>query len=71
MNLFDKPVTLIRCARKDKIERCMSYLIAKYKTKQIVNNINPWNIIRNKGGIADYKTFMSKVEPTIFSKKEI
>jgi hypothetical protein len=71
MNLFDKPVTLIRCARKDKIERCMSYLIAKYKAKQTVNDINPWNIIRNKDGMADYKTLMSKIEPTVFSKKEI
>jgi hypothetical protein len=71
MNSFDKPVMLIRCARKDKIERCMSYLIAKYKAKQIVNDINPWNIIRNKGGMEDYKTLMAKIEPTVFSKKEI
>ena len=70
MNSVDKPITLIRCARKDKIERCISYLVAKYKAKQIINDINPWNIIR-KEGMLDHETFMSKIEPTVFSKKEI
>jgi hypothetical protein len=70
MNSYDEPVMLIRCARKDKIERCISYLIAKYKAKQIVNNINPWNINRVTG-IADHETFMNNIKPTVFSKKEI
>jgi LPS sulfotransferase NodH len=70
MDSYDKPVMLIRCARKDKIERCISYLIAKYKAKQIINDINPWNIIR-KEGMSDHETFMSNIEPTVFSKKEI
>jgi hypothetical protein len=70
MDSYDKPVMLIRCARKDKIERCISYLIAKYKSKQIVNNTSPWNIIRNEG-MSKHENFMNNIKPTVFSKKEI
>ena len=71
MDSFDKPVMVIRCARKDKIERCISYLIAKYRSKQIVDTNSPWNIFRGEDSTLDYKNVMTDIEPTVFSKKEI
>ena len=70
MNSFDKPVVMIRCTRQDKIERCISYLIAKYKTKRAKHGDNVWNIVRSSVP-SEYKNFATKIEPMLFTKKEV
>jgi hypothetical protein len=70
MDVFDKPVTLIRCARRDRIERCLSYLIGKHRISKIMKKSNPWNIMRTDSP-ADYTSFVDALEPTIFTKAEI
>jgi hypothetical protein len=68
MNSFNKPVVLIRCARQDKIERCISLLIAMYKTKRAKIGDNVWNIMRYP---SEYENFTANIEPTVFTKKEV
>jgi hypothetical protein len=70
MNSFSKPVVLIRCARRDKIERCISWLIARYKTKKINPEATVWNITRHSD-LSAYKNFVTNSEPTTFTKKEV
>jgi LPS sulfotransferase NodH len=70
MNSFNKPVVLIRCARQDKIERCISFLIAKYKTKRAKHGDDAWNIMRSSSP-SEYKNFTASIQPMIFTKKEV
>ncbi len=70
MNSFSKPVVLIRCARQDKIERCISYLIGKYKTRRPIPGVEFWNINRSSDP-TEYNNFIDSIEPTVFNKKEI
>jgi len=67
MNLFDKPVVLIQCLRQDKIECCISSLIAKYRTNY---GANVWNILR-RSDPSEYENFTAGIEPMIFPKKEV
>jgi hypothetical protein len=70
MNLHDKPVTLIRCARKDKIERCLSYLIIQYKNARERPETRSRSIRRTNLPF-EYDSFIANIEPTTFTKKEI
>ena len=72
MDTFDKPVTLIRCARRDRVERCISYLFIKHRIKRFPKTHfhNQWNVKRND--TEGYQNFLSEIsEPTVFTKKEI
>jgi hypothetical protein len=70
MDVFDKPVTLIRCARRDRVERCLSYLLGKHRAMLIMNKNNPWNILRHDS-ISDYNYFVDALKPMVIPKKEI
>lgn len=71
MDSYDQPITLIRCARKDRVERCISYLIAKYKTlMKHQSKFDPWNLLRSENP-SEYRNFLAGIEPTVFTKKEI
>jgi hypothetical protein len=69
MNLFDKPPILVRCTRQDKLESCLSFLIATYKTKRIRHEDFSWNIMRSD--VSAHNNFIDGIEPTIFTKKEV
>jgi hypothetical protein len=71
MNTFNQPVVLIRCARQDKVERCISLLISRYKNKKINPKATVWNIMRNSSDLDEYKNFVTNSEPTTFTKKEV
>ena len=71
MDSYDQPVTLIRCARKDRVERCISYLIAKYKAlMKHKTKFGAWNLLRSDD-LSEYKNFLAGIEPTVFTKKEV
>ena len=70
MNSYTKPVTLIRCTRRDKVEKCLSYLIAKYRISRIGTKNDPWNIMRTDN-VSEYTSWLNALEPTFFTKVEI
>ena len=70
MNSYTKPVTLIRCTRRDKVEKCLSYLIAKYRISRIGKKTNAWNIMRTDN-LSEYTSRLDALEPTFFTKVEI
>ena len=70
MDSFNKPVTLIRCTRRDKVEKCLSYLIAKYRISRIGKKTYPWNIMRTDD-LSEYTAQVATLEPTFFTKVEV
>jgi hypothetical protein len=70
MNVFNHPIVLIRCARKNKVERCLSYLIGKHRAKKGLIKKNIWNIMRIDEQ-SEYTNFIDEMGTTVFSKKEI
>ncbi len=70
MSSFDQPVTLIRCSRRDKLERCLSFLIATHKSKRLRHESGSWNIMRDNAS-SGLNNFTDGIVPTVFTKKEV
>lgn len=67
MEYFDDPL-LIRCARRDKVEQCLSHMVVNY----INHRKAPEKYVHNlKSECDDNKSLFEFDEPIIISKKEV